>query len=72
MFQTVNKKLERELNALFFKDEYLKENKRIEIVGIDKKTNRISEAIDKLRSSGTYTGNQIRVMLGDDQEMMNT
>ena len=24
--------------SLFFKDEYLRENKRIEIVGIDKKT----------------------------------
>ena len=67
-FKPLTKKLERELNAkLFFKDEYLKENKRIEIVGIDKKNPiELAEAIDKLRSSGTYTGNQIRVMLGDE------
>lgn len=67
-FKPLTKKLERELNAkLFFKDEYLKDNKRIEIVGIDKKNPiELAEAIDKLRSSGTYTGNQIRVMLGDE------
>ena len=40
---------------------------RVEIVGIDKRNPlELSEAVDKLRSSGTYTGNQIRVMLGDE------
>lgn len=67
-FKPLMKKLETELNAkLFEESEYLESNMRVEIVGIDKKNPlELSEAVDKLRSSGTYTGNQIRVMLGDE------
>ncbi|RIL71519.1 phage portal protein [Staphylococcus devriesei] len=67
-FKPLMKKIETELNAkLFFEDEFIGKNKRIEIIGIDKKNPlELSEAVDKLRSSGTYTGNQIRVMLGDE------
>lgn len=61
-------KLESELNGkMFYRNEYLKDKKRISIVGVDKRDPlELSEAIDKLRSSGTYTGNQIRTMVGDE------
>lgn len=64
----LNRKISSELNRkLFTENEFLKKEKRVEIVGINKRDPlELSEAIDKLKSSGNYTGNQIRVMLGDE------
>lgn len=62
------RKIESELNAKFFyPDEYLKEDKHIRVVGIDKRDPlQMSEAIDKLVSSGTFTRNQVRIMTGEE------
>lgn len=62
------KKIQAELNGkMLYKDEYLKQEMRIKIVGIDKRDPlELSESIDKLKSSGNYTGNQIRIMVGDE------
>ena len=61
------KKIENELNAkLFTQNEYLK-GSRIEIVGVNKKSPlEHSEAIDKLVSSGSFTRNEVRIMLGEE------
>ncbi|MGW7906925.1 phage portal protein [Staphylococcus pseudoxylosus] len=62
------RKIQAELNGkMLYKDEYLEKEMRIKIVGIDKRDPlELAEAIDKLKSSGNYTGNEIRVMLGDE------
>ncbi|MDU0461933.1 phage portal protein [Staphylococcus ureilyticus] len=62
------KKIQSELNGkMLYKDEYLDKEMRIKIVGIDKRDPlELSESIDKLKSSGNYTGNQIRIMVGDE------
>lgn len=68
------KKIQNELNAkLITESEYLK-GKRIEVVGINKRDPlQYSEAVDKLVSSGTFTRNEVRIMLGeepsDDKEL---
>ena len=63
------KKIQSELNGkMLYKDEYLNKEMRVKIVGVDKRDPlELSEAIDKLKSSGNYTGNQIRIMVGDEQ-----
>lgn len=62
------RKIESELNAKFFyPDEFLNDNKHIKVVGIDKRDPlQMSEAIDKLVSSGTFTRNQVRIMTGEE------
>lgn len=62
------RKIESELNAKFYyPEEYLQQEKHIKVVGIDKRDPlELAEAIDKLRASGNYNGNQIRIMLGDE------
>lgn len=68
------KKIQNELNAkLFTKNEYLK-GKRIEMVGISKRNPlEYAESVDKLVSSGAFTRNEVRIMLGeepsDDKEL---
>ncbi|EOD3710938.1 TPA: phage portal protein, partial [Staphylococcus aureus] len=45
---------------------YLKDT-RIEIVGVNKKDPlQYAEAIDKLVSSGSFTRNEVRIMLGEE------
>nr|WP_233649333.1 phage portal protein [Staphylococcus chromogenes] len=71
------RKIEAELNSKFFyKDDYLEKDMHIRVVGIDKRDPlQLSEAIDKLVSSGTFTRNQVRIMTGeepaDDPELDN-
>ncbi|WP_244942696.1 phage portal protein [Staphylococcus chromogenes] len=62
------RKIESELNAKFFyPDEFLNDDKHIKVVGIDKRDPlQMSEAIDKLVSSGTFTRNQVRIMTGEE------
>ncbi|PCF54106.1 phage portal protein [Staphylococcus delphini] len=62
------RKIEAELNAKFFHvEEYLEEERHIRVVGIDKRDPlKMSEAIDKLVASGTFTRNQVRVMTGEE------
>ena len=62
------RKIESELNTKFFyEQEYLNEDKHIKVVGIDKRDPlQMSESIDKLVSSGTFTRNQVRIMTGED------
>ncbi|MBM6506690.1 phage portal protein [Staphylococcus pasteuri] len=62
------RKIESELNSKFFyEQEYLNEDKHIKVVGIDKRDPlQMSESIDKLVSSGTFTRNQVRIMTGED------
>lgn len=61
------KKLGDELNAkLIEKKDYLKGHK-IEIRGIaELNPLEVADAIDKLRASGVYNGNEIRIKLGDE------
>ncbi|TDM15706.1 phage portal protein [Macrococcus bovicus] len=56
-----------EMNAKFFEpDEYLS-GAKIKMIGINKKDPlELATAVDKLRASGTFTGNQIREMLGEE------
>lgn len=62
------RKIESELNSKFFyEDEFLNEDKHIRVVGIDKRDPlQLSEAIDKLVASGTFTRNQVRIMTGEE------
>lgn len=62
------RKIESELNSKFFyEDEFLNEDKHIRVVGIDKRDPlKLSEAIDKLVASGTFTRNQVRIMTGEE------
>lgn len=61
------KKIKDELNAkLIPKSEYLK-GKRVEIYGvIESDPLELANAVDKLRASGVYNGNEIRIKLGDE------
>lgn len=61
------KKIQNELNAkLITQSMYLKDT-RIEIVGVNKKDPlQYAEAIDKLVSSGSFTRNEVRIMLGEE------
>jgi HK97 family phage portal protein len=61
------KKIRDELNAkLLTKAEYIG-GKRIEIRGVAEKSPlELAAAVDKLRASGTYSGNEIRIKLGDE------
>ena len=56
-----------EMNAKFFEpNEYLN-GAKIKMIGINKKDPlELATAVDKLRASGTFTGNQIREMLGEE------
>lgn len=62
------RKIEAELNSKFYySEEYLNQEKHIKVVGIDKRDPlQMSEAIDKLVSSGTFTRNQVRIMTGEE------
>ncbi|MEH7919840.1 phage portal protein [Staphylococcus pseudintermedius] len=62
------RKIEAELNSKFFyQDEYLNDDMHIKVVGIDKRDPlKLSEAIDKLVASGTFTRNQVRIMTGEE------
>ncbi|MCE5669515.1 phage portal protein [Staphylococcus pseudintermedius] len=62
------RKIEGELNAKFFyQAEYLDDDRHIKVVGIDKRDPlKLSEAIDKLVASGTFTRNQVRIMTGEE------
>lgn len=61
------KKIENELNAkLYNRKEYLEGN-RVVVIGVNKKLPlEHSEAIDKLVSSGSFTRNEVRIMLGEE------
>lgn len=61
------KKLSDELNAkLIDKEDYLK-GERIKVQGIaELNALEVADAVDKLRASGVYNGNQIREKLGDE------
>lgn len=61
------KKIRDELHAkLLTKSEYIS-GKRIEVRGVTEKNPlEVANAVDKLRASGTYSGNEIRIMLGDE------
>ncbi|HDT6322118.1 phage portal protein [Staphylococcus aureus] len=61
------KKIENELNAkLYNRKEYLEGN-RVVVIGVNKKSPlEHSEAIDKLVSSGSFTRNEVRIMLGEE------
>ncbi|MNI49463.1 Phage portal protein [compost metagenome] len=61
------KKLQDELNVIVIeKDDYMK-GKRIQARGIaELNPLEVATAIDKLRASGVYNGNEIRVKLGDE------
>lgn len=61
------KKIQDELNAkLIDKDDYMN-SKRIKIFGVaDMDPLELATAIDKLRASGVYNGNEIRGMFGDE------
>lgn len=63
----LSKKIKDELNAkLLTKKDYLG-GKRINVHGIaDMNPLELAEAIDKLRASGTYNGNEIRKMVGGE------
>ncbi|MEK4148925.1 phage portal protein [Robertmurraya sp. FSL W8-0741] len=64
----LNKKISDELNAkLIEKDAYLKGDK-IQIRGIaELNPLEVANAVDKLRASGVYNGNEIREKLGDER-----
>lgn len=54
-----------ELNAKLFSERGYKEGKRIKAISIDQKTPiEVSEAIDKLVASGSFTRNEVREMTG--------
>lgn len=56
-----------EMNAKFFEPEEFINGSRIKLIGINKKDPlELATAVDKLRASGTFTGNQIREMLGEE------
>lgn len=61
------KKLSDELNAkLIDKSDYLK-GEKIEVQGIaELNALEVADAVDKLRASGVYNGNEIRMKLGDE------
>ncbi|MCZ0828263.1 phage portal protein [Brevibacillus laterosporus] len=61
------KKLQDELNAkLISKADYMN-GKKIEVRGVAEMSPlEVADAIDKLRASGTYSGNEIRIKLGDE------
>ncbi len=61
------KKIRDELNAkIIQKSEYLS-GKKIEVHGvIDPNPLELANAVDKLRASGVYNGNEIRIKLGDE------
>ncbi|EJW14163.1 phage portal protein [Paenibacillus alvei] len=61
------KKIRDELNAkIIDKKEYLK-GKRIEVSGVaELNPLEVATAVDKLRASGVYNGNEIRIKLGDE------
>lgn len=61
------KKIRDELNAkLISKAEYMR-SKKIEIHGvIESDPLELANAVDKLRASGVYNGNEIRIKLGDE------
>lgn len=61
------KKIRDELNAkLITKTEYLN-GKRIEVRGVaELNPLEVANAVDKLRASGVYNGNEIRIKLGDE------
>ncbi|WP_342578412.1 phage portal protein [Psychrobacillus sp. FSL K6-2843] len=63
----LNKKISDELNAkLIEKENYLK-GEKIKVQGISElNALEVADAVDKLRASGVYNGNQIRVKLGDE------
>ncbi|MBD7946415.1 phage portal protein [Psychrobacillus sp. Sa2BUA9] len=63
----LNKKISDELNAkLIEKENYLK-GENIKVQGISElNALEVADAVDKLRASGVYNGNQIRVKLGDE------
>ncbi|PAF31867.1 phage portal protein [Paenibacillus sp. 7516] len=65
--QPLIKKIEDELNAkLISKKDYIA-GKRIKVRGIaEMNPLELANAVDKLRASGTYSGNDIRIMLGDE------
>ncbi|MEH7389645.1 phage portal protein [Bacillus sp. JJ1474] len=64
----LNKKISDELNAkLIEKEDYLKGDK-IQIRGIaELNPLEVANAVDKLRASGVYNGNEIREKLGDER-----
>lgn len=58
-------KITDELNAKLFSERGYKEGKRIKAISIDQKTPiEVSEAIDKLVASGSFTRNEVREMTG--------
>ncbi|MCR8983219.1 phage portal protein, partial [Brevibacillus laterosporus] len=61
------KKIQDELNAkLISKADYMN-GKKIEVRGVAEMSPlEVADAIDKLRASGTYSGNEIRIKLGDE------
>ncbi|WCR29724.1 phage portal protein [Paenibacillus thiaminolyticus] len=63
----LTKKIHDELNAkIIQKSEYMN-GKRIEVHGIaELNPLEIANAVDKLRASGVYNGNEIRIKLGDE------
>ncbi len=63
----LNKKISDELNAkLIEKENYLK-GEKIKVQGISElNALEVADAVDKLRASGVYNGNEIRVKLGDE------
>ncbi|MBU5214569.1 phage portal protein [Heyndrickxia oleronia] len=64
----LNKKIADELNAkLIEKEDYLK-GEKIQIRGIaELNPLEVADAVDKLRASGVYNGNEIREKLGDER-----
>lgn len=63
----LTKKIHDELNAkIISKSEYMS-GKRIEVRGVaDLNPLELANAVDKLRASGVYNGNEIRIKLGDE------